>query len=202
MTAHSASEGGRFARARRREIARACAFGARTKADIARLLADDPGSVSTMVDTLVSEGILRPRTVTHATGRAYEFDDAFRPELVEAIGSDVPRGQVLPGSRLLVVAGRNGSALTRVALALASAPVVMWIARVDGPARFLVATRAETPEERTQVDQLEGSIADEGLECVQLRVDRVLELSDLTTYARSLARKPRPPQLPAEAAQG
>jgi hypothetical protein len=197
MTVPSVGKGGRFARARRREIARACAFGARTKADIARVLADDPGSVSTMVDTLVSEGILRPSTAPHAKGQAYEFADAFRAELVEAIGFDVPRGQVLPGSRLLVVAGRNGSALARVALALAATPVVMWAARVDGPARFLVIARAETPEEKTQVDQLEASIADEGLECVQLHVDRVLDLSELTTYARSLAKKPRPPELPA-----
>jgi hypothetical protein len=165
-------------------------------ADIARQLAEEPGSIRTIVETLTSEGVLRETSVPHSEGRAYELDDQYRAELIDAIGFDVPRGQVLPGSRLLVVAGRNGSALARVALSLAAAPVVMWMARVDGPARFVVVTRSGTPEEKTQVDQLEASIADEGLECVQLRVDRVLEVGELTAYARSLDKKPRPPELP------
>jgi hypothetical protein len=187
-----------FASSRRRAVARACAFGARTSTEIARQLATDRGAVTTVIRQLVSEGVLRVTSVAHATGRAYELVHDWRPALVEATGSAAPRGQIEPGARLLIVGGRDAAAVAGVIAAVAADPVVVWAARLDGPpqARLLITARGETPADRDQVDRLETVLAAAGLDCVQLRVDRVLELTELERYARTLTRRPPAPELP------
>lgn len=195
MSETSASAGSPFATARRREIARACSFGARTADDVARQLGTERGSITTVLSSLVAEGVLRETSASHTTGRAYELVQNWRPALTEAIGSDAPLGQIIPGGRLLVVGSRDPAALQRVIAAIAADPIVVWAARLDGPARLLVSARAVTSEEREQVDRLEALIAGEGVECVQLRIDRVMELPELEKYARTLKRRPVTPEL-------
>jgi hypothetical protein len=77
--------------------------------------------------------------------------------------------------------------------------VVVWAARLDGPtaARLLIAGRSGTANERDQVDRLEAMLSAEGLECVQLRVDRVMEIAELARYAATVTRRPPAPELPA-----
>ena len=198
MIPPSAGKGKRFPTTRRREIARACSFGARTAGDIARQLGTDRGAVVQAVKALANEGVLRETTAPHSDGVAYELVKKYRAELFEAIGADSPRGQLLPNLRLLVIGSRDAGAFARAVAAVAADPVVVWSARVDGYARLVVAARAETDGERTRIDRLEALIADEGLDCAQLRVDRVMELSELLGgYAHTLARRPLPPELPA-----
>jgi hypothetical protein len=179
----------------RREVARACAYGARTAGDIARYLGKERGSVTSTVRGLVSEGVLRTTTVAHSPGEAYVLVPRWRRRLEKAIGSADPRGLLQPGLRVLIVGGRDAGALADVMADVAALPALVWCARVDGAARLLIATRGETVEERGQVDRLEAALGRAGLDCVQLRVDRVLELADVDRYARTLAVRPPQPSL-------
>jgi len=193
MRSRSAGMESPFQRPRRREVARACSFGARTTAEVARQLATETGSVTTVIRSLVSEGILRETTVPHARGQAYELVQKHRPSLLEAVASEAPRGQLEPERRLLLVASRDGAAFARAAAMIAADPVVLWAARVDGPARLLVLLRSDTTAQRNQVDRLESALGVEGLDCIQLRIDRIMELGELTQYAHLLERGPQPP---------
>ncbi len=186
-----------FTNAGRREAARACAYGPRTAGDVARQLAKERGSVTTVLDQLEKDGVLLATTVTHSTGKAYELDEKWRPALEEAVESADPRGLLQPGLRLLVIGGRNGAALRNVVVEIAALPVLAWCARLDGPARLLVAARGETPADRDQLDRFEAVVASEGLDCLQLRIDQVLELADVDRYARHLTAATQPPAIPA-----
>jgi hypothetical protein len=142
---------------------------------------------------MVGEGILRETVVPQAEGQAYALVDEWRPALLEAIGSEALRGQLENGHRLLLIGARDAAVFARAAVAIAADPVVLWAARVDGPARLLVVARGEDSSQQDQVDRLEARLADEGAECIQLRVSRVLELAELVGYAKTLAFRPPPP---------
>jgi DNA-binding MarR family transcriptional regulator len=176
-----------FRTVRRREVARACSFGPRTATDVARQLATDSGSVTTVLSRLEQEGILRPAAAPHSRAQAYELVESWRPALLESIESDAPRGQLLHGRRLLLVGARDAAALARIAPAIATDPIVLWAARVDGPVRLVIAVRGDETSERAQVDRLQVVIEAEGLECVQLRIDGIMELAELREYAKVLS---------------
>jgi hypothetical protein len=134
--------------------------------------------------------------VPHSTGKAYELVTKWRRRLLSAVGSAEPSGLIRPNIQLLIVGARDAAALADVIGRIAADPSVTWCARVNGPARLLVATRGETKEERAQVDRLETMISREGLDCVQLRVDHVMEVAELEHYALTLNSPPRTPSLP------
>jgi hypothetical protein len=192
-----------FTRTRRREVAWACSFGPRTVAEIARQLATDAGSLTTVLTALVAEGVLDEVTVPHAEGRAYVLLEEWRDSLMEAIGSEAPLGLLDRGQRILVVGGRDAATAARAAAAIAGDPVVLWAVRIDGPARLLVAARAETPGEQQRVDRLEATIAALGVECFQFAIGHLLSLADLLGYAKMLNRPmPPPPALAASPMDG
>jgi hypothetical protein len=148
--------------------------------------------VTTVIKSLVSEGILRETTVPHTRGHAYELVEKHRFSLLSSIASEAPRGQLEPERRLLLIATRDAAAFARGVARIAVDPVVLWAARVDGPARLLVVLRSDTTAQREQIDRLEAALNDEGLDCIQLRIDHVMELDELTKYARLLKPGPLP----------
>lgn len=149
--------------------------------------------MTSVIRALVADGVLRETTLPHTEGAAYELVDEWREELLDAVGAEAPRGQLEIDQRLLLVGARDAAAFARAVAAIAADPAVLWATRIDGPARLLVATRGATADQRNQVDRLEAMLARDGLDCMQVRVDRVMSLRDLIGFAKILVRVPRRP---------
>jgi hypothetical protein len=141
---------------------------------------------------MANENLLHVTSVPHAVGSAYELSPEWRNELIAAVGSAAPPGLLLPEMRLLLVGARDTAAFARGLQVAVADPRVVWAARLDGPARLLLAVEAEDAAEREHVDRLESILSSEGLDVGQLRVDRLLDVESVVSYARELGARPHP----------
>jgi hypothetical protein len=178
-----------FARSRRRDVAVACSFGPRTVAEVARQLATEPGSVTSVIRAMASDGVLLETEALHADGHAYILADEWRAPLAEAVGTSGPRGLIEPTQRLLLVGARDAAIAPEAAALIALDPIVLWVARLDGHARLLVVARGEDPADRTRVDRLEASVASTGAECLQFAVTQLFTNAEFVTYARTIGQR-------------
>jgi hypothetical protein len=66
-------------------------------------------------------------------------------------------------------------------------PRVVWAARLDGPARYLLALHVTGPEHVDQVDRLQAAFAAAGVDCYQVEVAEVMDLTRLGKHSRNIA---------------
>jgi len=148
--------------------------------------------VTSVISALKKEGVLLETRAAHTNGRAFVLDERWRSALLEAIGSEAPRGLLEPTHRLLIIGSRDASVAAAAAVIVAGDPAVLWVARLEGPARLMAVARGADAHERTRVDRLEASLASAGADCVQLAVARILDLGDFLIYAKTISQPSSP----------
>jgi hypothetical protein len=181
-----------FMSGRRRALAAACRQAPRTRSEIARQLGVERGSIETVLTAMVREDVLEKTSVARARGAAFRLRDEYHAELDAALAAAHPPGVLSPGLRVLIVGATKIAALAAGLRAAANDPRVVWAVRGDGPARFLLALEATTPEELDQVDRLQAVFADVGAECIQVALTDVMDGGRLRQYVRTLGDRPHP----------
>lgn len=165
----------------RRTIVEACLTSPKTTYRLGKQLDRPPGSLEAVVANMVKDGLLK--AVAQGKGTAYIATEPAREELDRLAKDATPPGALREGHRLLAIATTNVPALRDVLGDAATNPSVVWVARIDGAYRLLVAVAEDAP---SALDELEAAFSAAGAQCAYGRIDRILTSDDLVRYARSL----------------
>jgi hypothetical protein len=186
------ADGSPFTTERRRAVATACTT-PKTRADLGRIFGEEPGGLQSVLKALVAETVLEKTKVEHARGEGFLLRKEWRKPLAKAIAAAHPVGLLTPGLRVLLVSGGQPAAVGDAIRAAVAEPEVIWGARVDGPARFILAVRAGAAAE--QADRIQAEITQAGAECLQVVVTGALDRPRLARYATTIAERSHIPAL-------
>ena len=151
------------------------------------MLGVERGSLETALRRMLSEQVLERRQVKHARGEAFVLAPKWRRSLDKAVASAHPRGELRVGLRLLIVGVRDAGAVAEPIATAANDPRVVWAARLDGPARYVLALHVSSPEHVDQVDRLQAGFVSAGADCYQVEVSEVMDLGRLAKHSRNIA---------------
>jgi hypothetical protein len=136
---------------------------------------------------MVAENVLVKRNVPHARAEGFVLAAKWRRALDRAVAAAHPDGQLRAGLRLLIVGVRDAVAVAEGVQLAAADTRVVWAARLDGPARYVLAFHVSAPEHLGQVDRLQGAFTAAGADCYQAQVTEVMNLPRLAKHARNIA---------------
>lgn len=168
----------------RRLVARACSERALSVGDLGRILKRPDGSLRTVVKAMNEEGVLEPAPLPGRVAKGYLLSAQHEAALREALALQHPLGLLAPEQRLLVVAGRELEQLAAAVQAASVDPALLWVARTDGAARFVLAFDGSDPDpsDRTEVALRRG-----GAEVLAMRVARTMGPAEAVAWGRDVA---------------